>query len=87
MIKLEMANFVFDRYQPEKPWRVTTTDGRLDLSFEPAGKREEKLDVWLLASNFKQMFGHFSGTFTDDSGRISTIERVPGFMEDHYAKW
>lgn len=87
MIKLDMANFVFDRYQPEKKWRVSTTDSCLELTFTPQGKRQEKLDVIVLASNFKQMFGHFSGTYRHKDGEIIRLIDVPGFMEDHYAKW
>ncbi len=87
LTKLNMAIFEFDRYQPEKPWRVKTTDGLLELTFEPCGKREEKIDVFFMASNFKQMFGHFSGWVIDANGTKITLENVPGFMEDHYAKW
>jgi hypothetical protein len=87
MIKLGAAMFEFDRDQPGRPWRVTTSDGRLDLSFVPEGMRTEKMNAVFIASNFKQMFGVFNGTYKDDSGELLAIECVPGFMEDHYAKW
>jgi len=87
LTKLNMAVFEFDRYQPEKPWKVRTTDGLLELTFQPAGKREEKINAWVIASNFKQMFGHFSGWMIDSAGEKILLDHIPGFMEDHYAKW
>ncbi len=87
LTKLNMAVFEFDRYQPEKPWKVKTTDGLLALKFQPVGKREEKTNAWVIASNFKQMFGHFSGWMIDSSGEKILLDHIPGFMEDHYAKW
>ncbi len=87
MIKLDMANFEFERYQPEKPWRVTSSDGRLDLTFHPEGKRAEKINALFMASNFKQMFGLFNGIFIDNKGLKIHLKNIPGFMEDHYAKW
>lgn len=87
LTKLNMAVFDFDRFQPENPWQVRTTDGLLELTFQPQGRREEKVDAFLMASNFKQVFGHFSGWMIDSTGEKIVIDRIPGFMEDHYAKW
>lgn len=85
--KLDLAVFTFDRYAPEKCWNIRTSDGLVNLLFEPKGKREEKLNAGLLASNFRQMFGYYSGTLTDHAGKVVTLKSVPGFAEDHYAKW
>lgn len=87
LTKLGMAVFDFERYKPEAPWHVETTDGLVDLSFQPCGKRQEKINAVFMASNFKQMFGHFRGYITDRAGNKIDVERIPGFMEDHYAKW
>ena len=87
LTKLNMAIFEFDRYKPEAPWHVKTTDGLLELTFQPFGKREEKINAIVIASNFKQMFGYFSGWMIDGDGSKIELDNVPGFMEDHYAKW
>lgn len=79
--------FEFDRTDRRKPWRVRAADGRLDLNFTPAGERREKLDLLLLASNFTQLTGCFTGTFTTEGGQRIQLEATPGFCEDHYAKW
>lgn len=84
--KLDLAEFVFDRQNPENEWQVTTSDGRVNLRFVPEGRRQEKIDIFLLASNFKQMFGKFYGTLK--CGReVVTVDGLSGFVEDHYARW
>ncbi len=87
LCKLDLAVFHFDRYQPQNPWRMTTSDGLVDLQFQPVGKRQEKLDAGFMASNFRQMFGYYSGTLKDRAGCSVVLKSVPGFAEDHYAKW
>ncbi|ARU55276.1 multipass membrane protein [Oleiphilus messinensis] len=86
LIDLGLATFEFQRKDPMRTWRISTTDGNLDLIFEPEGVRKEKIDMWLVASNFKQMFGRYSGEVK--SGRKSyRLNGVPGFAEDHFARW
>lgn len=81
------VNFQFDRHNRRNPWRVTSADGQLDLTFSPDGERREKLNLILLASNFTQLTGFFDGSFTDAQGNRTELHRIPGFCEDHYAKW
>ncbi|MDO3722995.1 DUF2804 domain-containing protein [Marinobacter sp. chi1] len=86
-VKLGIACFDFDRYHPEQPWRVTTDDGRVDLTFQPGGVRKEKLNAVVLASNFRQFIGTFEGQMTGDDGECIAIRGMRGLMEDHYARW
>ena len=86
-IKLGAARFVFDRYRAGSEWRVTTEDGRVDLAFEPAGVRKERLNAWVLASNFRQFAGTFSGTVTDETGKKIPVAGLRGLVEDHFARW
>lgn len=86
-IRLGLADFRFDRYRPETPWRVTTSDGRVDLHFVPAGVRRERLNALVLASNFRQFAGTFEGVVVDDQGRELAVTGLRGLMEDHYARW
>ncbi len=85
--KVDMVDFRFNRDQPQEPWKMVSNDGRVDLDFAPLGRRSERLHAGVIASNFNQMFGFFSGTLKPESGKPVTVERVPGFAEDHYAKW
>jgi len=86
-IKLGLAQFEFNRYDSEQPWKVTTSDGQVDLMFYPEGSRVEKTNILILASNFKQIFGRFKGIIKDGVGGILHVQGMSGFMEDHYAKW
>ncbi|WP_203142488.1 DUF2804 domain-containing protein [Marinobacter mangrovi] len=87
LIKLDLARFEFDRYAPDSAWRVTTSDGRVDLTFEPAGVRREKLNVGLLASNFRQYAGTFNGHVVGNDGQRVAVSGMRGLMEDHFARW
>lgn len=51
----------FDRDQPLQPWHIDAHDGQVQLRFEARGLHRERLNLGFLASNFKQIFGRFSG--------------------------
>lgn len=87
LIKLDRVYFEFDRSDREKTWKVKTSDGKIDLTFEPEGTRKEKINAVLLASNFTQVFGRFYGHAKDINGNRIEIDGAIGFCEDHYAKW
>lgn len=86
-INLERAEFIFDRTDRQKPWTIRSSDGVLTLQFIPEGKRCEKVNAGLLASNFTQLFGKYYGEVRLSDGQILTIDGQYGFAEDHYAKW
>ena len=88
LIKVGLTNFEYDRARPaEGQWSVKTIDGAVDLTFEPEGVHEEKLNAIVVAGDLKQVFGKFSGTITPPGGDPITIEDQYGFVEDQYAKW
>jgi len=87
LIKLDTAVFEFQRYRPEAPWRVTTSDGCVDLCFEPAGIRAERINALILASNFRQYCGTFSGRLRAPDGQWHAVTGLRGLVEDHYARW
>jgi len=84
---LGAARFEFNRYQQDTKWRVTTEDGKIELSFVPSGVRKEKLNAGILASNFRQFVGTFEGTVEDASGKKIPVAGLRGLMEDHFARW
>jgi len=87
LIKLDRVYFEFDRQNREATWQVKTSDGHINLTFEPEGTRKEKINAVLLASNFTQLFGRFYGDVKDAQGNVIRINGAMGFCEDHYAKW
>ena len=86
LIKIDMVNFQFDRYRPDSAWRMQSADGIVDLQFTPMGRRKEKINALLIASNFTQHFGLFGGQIRV-ADELITIENCWGFAEDHYARW
>lgn len=81
------VHFTFDRHRRHAPWQIDSENGRLHLTFTPDGERCDKRDLILLASNFTQLSGFFDGHFIDSKGQRTELHHVPGFCEDHYAKW
>lgn len=86
LIKVNLTRFQFDAKALMSPWRICSDDGQVDLSFTPLGMHKEVLDLKLIASNFKQLFGRFDGHLNVAGSRI-TIDNVAGFVEDQYVKW
>jgi len=84
--KIDMVDFQFNRYDSKQTWVLRSNDGIINLSFKPAGQRKEKMNLIVVASNFTQHFGQFSGDITLN-GEIIHLEDAWGFVEDHYAKW
>jgi hypothetical protein len=86
LVKVNLTRFDFDRRHIMQPWRVCSDDGLVNLRFTPAGLHREKVNAGFIASNFKQLFGRFDGTLRMD-GKVITVNGLPGFVEDQYAKW
>jgi hypothetical protein len=84
--KVDMVDFRFDRYSPQSNWALRSNDGVINLNFEPAGQRTEKMNAVIAASNFTQHFGRYSGEVTVND-EVIAIDGAWGFAEDHYAKW
>lgn len=80
--KVDTVKFEYDRDDVNSEWGITSYDGQIDLRFTPEGFHEEKQDLIIAASNFKQFFGRFNGRVGD----ISITDQY-GFVEDQYSKW
>ncbi|MEG3696790.1 DUF2804 family protein, partial [Vibrio coralliirubri] len=84
---LTPVQFAFSRQDTNLPWQITSQDGRINLTFTPLNNRSEKLNLWLLKSNFRQFVGHFSGSIEDNNGMTHQLDGVLGLTEDHFARW
>jgi hypothetical protein len=85
IVPLAQASFIYDASALDKPWRVVSADGALDLVFEPEGRRAENVNALVLGSRFVQLFGRFSGTLRID-GRAHDYAGF-GVVEEHRALW
>lgn len=81
------VHFDYKENDTTTPWRITSMDGRVDLTFTPEGHREEKVNAVVMGSLFTQLCGSFSGTVQAPDGKAVTLSGVPGFCEDHFARW
>jgi hypothetical protein len=83
---LKAARFAFGDVM--KPWQIKTTDGKLDLSFVPQGRRAQKINTaGIIRSDFHQPFGLYNGSFKDDQGMICPIKDLFGLTEHHTTRY
>lgn len=87
LLKVDTVRFEFDRQQPLQPWHIRSCDGQVELRFEAHGLHEERTNLGLLASNFKQIFGRFTGVLRPFGRAALPIDNLWGFVEDQYVKW
>ena len=85
-VPLGLCHFDYDWDAPLRPWHITSADGAVDLRFQSEGQHEERLQLGFAASDFKQIFGRFTGTIRTPEGEVK-VKRIAGFVEDQYAKW
>ncbi len=86
LVKLSTVAFEFNRRDGEAPWFMRSQDGVLDLRFEPAGRRCERRNAVLIASNFSQYFGRYYGRIQLAEETLE-LDGQWGFAEDHFARW
>lgn len=87
LIKVDTVRFAYDCQQPLQPWHINSHDGQVALRFEARGLHQERTNLGLLASNFKQIFGQFSGVLRPPGRAEVRIDGQWGFVEDQYVKW
>jgi len=85
--KLDTIAFEYNRRDVMQPWRVRSSDSRLHLDFVPEGKHAENINAWIVASNFNQLCGRYTGWLETAAGERIGITNLLGYMESHYAKW
>ena len=70
----------------DAPWRIRSTDGRLDVVFTPEGRKG--VDQFLIAAelHYVQRFGHYDGTLTSAAGTTWTVDGVHGVCEQMDAR-
>ncbi|MBI4516584.1 MAG: DUF2804 domain-containing protein [Deltaproteobacteria bacterium] len=85
--KLDTVFFDYDRRDLLKPWRLTSYDGCLDLEFRPEARYAESINALVIASNFQQLIGRYSGRLEIANGERLALSDHLGYAEHHYAKW
>lgn len=86
MIKVDMVNFKFDRFEDRHAWAIHSYDGKINLHFEPQHSKRDHRNLVILQSHFVQHIGRFYGEITLPDETLS-LQGQWGLAEDHYAKW
>jgi hypothetical protein len=85
--KLDTVSFEYNRRDLMQPWRLHSYDGRLQLDFVPEGTHAETVNAWIVASNFNQLCGRYTGRLETAAGERIAVTNLLGYAERHYAKW
>ena len=68
------------------PWKITSNDGKVDLTFEPIINRKDHTNVLVIKSLQDQVFGKYSGTLKIDNKELK-IDNITGFAEKVRNQW
>jgi Protein of unknown function (DUF2804) len=71
---------------PLAPWRVRSRDGRLDVTFEPDGRKEVRHQFGVVAIDYFQLCGRYHGTLCDGE-RSYQLQDVHGVCESMRARF
>ena len=86
--QLPQVHFHYNRRDLDAPWTISDAKDQVSLSFQPAiTAHEESINAIIVASNFRQIFGHYTGQISLDDGTMIHLDQVPGFAERHFARW
>lgn len=85
--KLEKVSFQIPVDDYLKQWRFTSSDNRLDLTFDPILDRASNINLGIIQSDQHQVFGRFTGSVILDDGEILTLSRFFGFAEKVKNRW
>ncbi|MCL2233522.1 MAG: DUF2804 domain-containing protein [Treponema sp.] len=63
------------------PWRFTSNDNRLEMTFSPQQERDENHQMLFYSLKRRQLFGSFSGRVVLDDGNEFEFSNITGFAE------
>ncbi|HEY7323225.1 MAG TPA: DUF2804 family protein [Streptosporangiaceae bacterium] len=67
------------------PWRIFSRDGRLDVTFEPEGRKQVRHQLGVFAIDYFQLFGRYRGTLRG-ADRAHLIDGAHGVCESMRAR-
>ena len=78
--KLDQVSFHMPSARLE-PWRFTSNDNRLEMTFMPQQERDENHQMFHYSLKRRQLFGFFSGRAILDDGSEIVFSGLPGMAE------
>jgi hypothetical protein len=79
--KLDQVTFHIPPSDWLSPWRFTSNDNRLEMTFTPHQQRIERRNLLFYNSNRRQVCGFFSGRVQLDDGAVVEFQNLTGFAE------
>jgi hypothetical protein len=79
--KLDQVTFHIPPSNWLTPWRFTSNDNRLEMSFTPQQQRIERRNLFLHSSVRRQVAGFFSGKAILDDDSLIAFNNITGFAE------
>jgi hypothetical protein len=79
--KLDQVTFHIPMSNWLSPWRFTSNDNRLEMTFYPHQERIDRQRLFVYSSARRQVFGFFSGKVQLDDGYIVEFNNLTGFAE------
>jgi hypothetical protein len=67
------------------PWHILSRDGRIDVTFEPEGRKQVRHQLGIFAIDYFQLFGHYRGTLRG-AGRSHEVIGAHGVCESMRAR-
>jgi hypothetical protein len=78
--KLDQVTFHISPANWQLPWRFTSNDNRLEMTFSPEMEWEESRRMFLYAVRRRQLYGSFSGKVALEDGSVIEF-KITGFAE------
>jgi hypothetical protein len=79
--KLDQVTFHINPANWLLPWRFTSNDNRLEMTFTPHQERLERNRMILYSLTRRQVCGFFSGKAVLDDGSLMEFQNITGFAE------
>ncbi|MDR2865167.1 MAG: DUF2804 domain-containing protein [Spirochaetaceae bacterium] len=86
MHKLELVTFQASPSGWLKPWKFTSNNFRLEMTFYPVQQYSRKNHVFYQLYQVRQVYGFFSGRVTLDDNTIAQFDRISGIIERRETK-
>lgn len=78
--ELAAITFVPSGSGERAPWRISSADGRLDVTFTPDGRKDVKHQLVVASIDYFQMYGRYTGTIRSLDGTTYDVD-VQGVCE------
>jgi len=85
--KLDQVTFNIPPADWLSPWRFTSNDNRLEMTFTPHQERLERQRMLFFSNNRHQVCGFFSGKAILDDGAPLEFNELTGFAERHSTRF